>query len=293
MELTLENLRKDFGPHRAVAGVSAVLRPGVYGLLGANGAGKTTLLRMLCGVLRPTAGQIRLDGAPITSLGADYRARLGYLPQEFGGYPNYTARAFLLYMAALKGLRRDEALPQIDKLLRLVGLQEAGRARLGSYSGGMRRRLGIAQALLGEPDILVLDEPTAGLDPKERVHFRNLLAEYAAGRIVLLSTHIVGDLEAAADTVFLMKDGRFLAEGSVPDLLHSTEGRVWELAVPAADVPRWQARATVAALRHTPGGVTLRLLANTRPDEAARPAAPTLEDFYLQYFPEPEGGAAP
>lgn len=292
MELTLENLRKDFGPHRAVAGVSAALRPGVYGLLGANGAGKTTLLRMLCGVLRPTAGQIRLDGAPIESLGADYRARLGYLPQEFGGYPNYTARAFLLYMAALKGLRRDEALPQIDKLLRLVGLQEAGRARLGGFSGGMRRRLGIAQALLGEPDILVLDEPTAGLDPKERVHFRNLLAEYAAGRIVLLSTHIVGDLEAAADTVFLMKDGRFLAEGAVPDLLHSTEGRVWELTVPAADVPRWQARATVAALRHTPGGVTLRLLADARPDEAARPAAPTLEDFYLQYFPEPEGGAA-
>ena len=136
MELTLENLRKDFGPHRAVAGVSAVLRPGVYGLLGANGAGKTTLLRMLCGVLRPTAGQIRLDGALIESLGADYRARLGYLPQEFGGYPNYTARAFLLYMAALKGLRRDEALPQIDKLLRLVGLQEAGRTRLGGFSGG-------------------------------------------------------------------------------------------------------------------------------------------------------------
>ena len=145
MELTLENLRKDFGPHRAVAGVSAVLRPGVYGLLGANGAGKTTLLRMLCGVLRPTAGQIRLDGAPITSLGADYRARLGYLPQEFGGYPNYTARAFLLYMAALKGLRRDEALPQIDKLLRLVGLQEAGRTRLGSYSGGMRRRCWVSR----------------------------------------------------------------------------------------------------------------------------------------------------
>ena len=223
MELTLENLRKDFGPHRAVAGVSAVLRPGVYGLLGANGAGKTTLLRMLCGVLRPTAGQIRLDGAPIESLGADYRARLGYLPQEFGGYPNYTARAFLLYMAALKGLRRDEALPQIDKLLRLVGLQEAGRARLGGFSGGMRRRLGIAQALLGEPDILVLDEPTAGLDPKERVHFRNLLAEYAAGRIVLLSTHIIEDVQSVCDQIVVMDGGRISAMGTHEELLETNK----------------------------------------------------------------------
>ena len=293
MELLLENLRKEFGGTPAVAGVTAVLQPGIYGLLGANGAGKTTLLRMICGVLRPTSGRVCLDGIPIDTLGAAYRDRLGYLPQEFAGYPRYTARDFLLYMAVLKGMTRARARPKVEELLRTVRLQEAGGKKLRTFSGGMRRRLGIAQAMLNEPDLLILDEPTAGLDPKERVHFRNILEGYAQEKIVLLSTHIVSDLEAIAHTVFLMKDGQIQTRGTVPELLRQAEGRVWELTVPAREGAAWQARLTVANLRYDGDRVTLRILADAKPAPAARPCIPTLEDLYLLYFPEEEGGDNP
>ena len=293
MELLLENLRKEFGGTPAVAGVTAVLQPGIYGLLGANGAGKTTMLRMICGVLRPTSGRVCLDGIPIDTLGAAYRDRLGYLPQEFAGYPQYTARDFLLYMAVLKGMTRARAKPKVEELLRTVRLQEAGSKKLRTFSGGMRRRLGIAQALLNDPDILILDEPTAGLDPKERVHFRNILEGYAQEKIVLLSTHIVSDLEAIAHKVFLMKDGCFQTQGTVSELLQQANGRVWELTVPSQEAETWQARMTVANLRYDGNSVTLRILADAKPAPAARPCIPTLEDLYLLYFPEEEGGDNP
>ena len=293
MELLLENLCKDFGGNTAVAGITAVLEPGIYGLLGANGAGKTTLLRMICGVLKPTAGQVRLDGIPIDALGAAYRDKLGYLPQEFVGYPQYSARDFLLYMAVLKGMTRSQAVPKIQELLSMVRLQEAANKKLRAFSGGMRRRLGIAQALLNDPDILILDEPTAGLDPKERVHFRNILEGYAQQKIVLLSTHIVSDLEAIAHKVFLMKDGRFQTQGTVSELLQQANGRVWELTVPSQEADTWQARMTVANLRYDGNSVTLRILADAKPAPAARPCIPTLEDLYLLYFPEEEGGDNP
>ncbi len=293
MELLLENLCKEFGGNTAVAGVTAVLEPGIYGLLGANGAGKTTLLRMICGVLKPTAGQVRLDGIPIDALGAAYRDKLGYLPQDFVGYPQYSARDFLLYMAVLKGMTRSRAKPKVEELLRTVRLQEAGGKKLRTFSGGMRRRLGIAQALLNEPDLLILDEPTAGLDPKERVHFRNILEGYAQKKIVLLSTHIVSDLEAIAHKVFLMKDGCFQTQGTVSELLQQANGRVWELTVPSQEAETWQARMTVANLRYDGNSVTLRILADAKPAPAARPCIPTLEDLYLLYFPEEEGGDNP
>lgn len=293
MELLLDNLCKDFGGNTAVAGITAVLEPGIYGLLGANGAGKTTLLRMICGVLKPTAGQVRLDGIPIDALGAAYRDKLGYLPQEFVGYPQYSARDFLLYMAVLKGMTRSQAVPKIQELLSMVRLQEAANKKLRAFSGGMRRRLGIAQALLNDPDILILDEPTAGLDPKERVHFRNILEGYAQQKIVLLSTHIVSDLEAIAHKVFLMKDGRFQTQGTVSELLQQAKGRVWELTVPSREAEAWQARVTVANLRFESNSVTLRILADAKPAPAARPCIPTLEDLYLLYFPEEEGGDNP
>ena len=293
MELLLDNLCKDFGGNTAVAGITAVLEPGIYGLLGANGAGKTTLLRMICGVLKPTAGQVRLDGIPIDTLGAAYRDKLGYLPQEFVGYPQYSARDFLLYMAVLKGMTRSQAVPKIQELLSMVRLQEVANKKLRAFSGGMRRRLGIAQALLNDPDILILDEPTAGLDPKERVHFRNILEGYAQQKIVLLSTHIVSDLEAIAHKVFLMKDGRFQTQGSVSELLQQAKGRVWELTVPSREAEAWQARVTVANLRFESNSVTLRILADAKPAPAARPCTPTLEDLYLLYFPEEEGGDNP
>ena len=293
MELLLDNLCKDFGGNTAVAGITAVLEPGIYGLLGANGAGKTTLLRMICGVLKPTAGQVRLDGIPIDTLGAAYRDKLGYLPQEFVGYPQYSARDFLLYMAVLKGMTRSQAMPKIRELLHMVRLQEAANKKLRAFSGGMRRRLGIAQALLNDPDILILDEPTAGLDPKERVHFRNILEGYAQQKIVLLSTHIVSDLEAIAHKVFLMKDGRFQTQGTVSELLQQAKGHVWELTVPSREAEAWQARVTVANLRYEGDSVTLRILADAKPAPAARPCIPTLEDLYLLYFPEEEGGDNP
>lgn len=293
MELLLENLCKEFGGNTAVAGVTAVLEPGIYGLLGANGAGKTTLLRMICGVLKPTSGQVRLDGIPIDALGATYRDKLGYLPQDFVGYPQYSARDFLLYMAVLKGMTRSQAMPKIQELLYMVRLQEAGNKKIRTFSGGMRRRLGIAQALLNDPDILILDEPTAGLDPKERVHFRNILEGYAQQKIVLLSTHIVSDLEAIAHKVFLMKDGRFQTQGTVSELLQQANGRVWELTVPSQEAEAWQARMTVVNLRYDGNSVTLRILADAKPAPAARPCIPTLEDLYLLYFPEEEGGDNP
>lgn len=293
MELLLENLCKEFGGNTAVAGVTAVLEPGIYGLLGANGAGKTTLLRMICGVLKPTAGQVRLDGIPIDALGASYRGKLGYLPQDFVGYPQYSARDFLLYMAVLKGMTRSQAMPKIQELLQMVRLQEAGNKKIRTFSGGMRRRLGIAQALLNEPDILILDEPTAGLDPKERVHFRNILEGYAQDKIVLLSTHIVSDLEAIAHKVFLMKDGSFQTQGTVSELLQQANNRVWELTVPSREAEAWQARMTVINLRYDGNSVTLRILADAKPAPAARPCIPTLEDLYLLYFPEEEGGDNP
>ena len=293
MELLLENLCKDFGGNTAVAGVTAVLEPGIYGLLGANGAGKTTLLRMICGVLKSTAGKVRLDGIPIDALGAAYRDKLGYLPQDFVGYPQYSARDFLLYMAVLKGMTRSQAVPKIQELLSMVRLQEVANKKLRAFSGGMRRRLGIAQALLNDPDILILDEPTAGLDPKERVHFRNILEGYAQQKIVLLSTHIVSDLEAIAHKVFLMKDGRFQTQGTVSELLQQANGRVWELTVPSREAEAWQARVTVANLRYEGDSVTLRILADAKPAPAARPCIPTLEDLYLLYFPEEEGGDNP
>ena len=293
MELLLDNLCKDFGGNTAVAGITAVLEPGIYGLLGANGAGKTTLLRMICGVLKPTAGQVRLDGIPIDTLGAAYRDKLGYLPQEFVGYPQYSACDFLLYMAVLKGMTRSQAVPKIQELLSMVRLQEVANKKLRAFSGGMRRRLGIAQALLNDPDILILDEPTAGLDPKERVHFRNILEGYAQQKIVLLSTHIVSDLEAIAHKVFLMKDGRFQTQGTVSELLQQSKGHVWELTVPSREAEAWQARVTVANLRYEGDSLTLRILADAKPAPAARPCTPTLEDLYLLYFPEEEGGDNP
>ena len=212
MELVIDRLTKQFQNKIAVDRISLRLHRGVFGLLGTNGAGKTTLMRMLCGILQPTGGTISFDGMDVREEG--YRAILGYLPQDFGYYPEFTAMDFLLYMAALKGLPRQAAKWKAKELLELVGLQDMGRKKIKTFSGGMKQRLGIAQALLNNPKLLILDEPTAGLDPKERVRFRNLIGQLGKDSIVLLSTHIVSDIEHIADEVLMMKDGNLIYHGA-------------------------------------------------------------------------------
>ena len=212
MELVLDRVTKQYQNKIAVDRITLGLRPGVIGLLGANGAGKTTLMRMICGILRPTNGTISFDGMDVSE--EDYRDVLGYLPQDFGYYPNFTGRKFLEYMATLKGIDRKTAERKIDELLKLVNLTDVQSKKIKTYSGGMKQRLGIAQAVLNDPKILVLDEPTAGLDPKERVRFRNLIAELGNDRIVILSTHIVSDVEQIANRILMIKEGQLIFDGN-------------------------------------------------------------------------------
>lgn len=216
MELKIDKLTKQYGDKMAVDHVSLELTSGVTGLLGANGAGKTTLMRMLCGILKPTSGTVTFDGYAVST--EEYRTVLGYLPQDFGYYPNFTGMDFLLYMAALKGLSKGAAKRRSKELMELVGLSDTARKKIKTYSGGMKQRLGIAQALLNQPRILILDEPTAGLDPKERVRFRDLIAEIGKSNIVLLSTHIVSDVEHIADRILMMRDGQLIYDGTQEEI---------------------------------------------------------------------------
>ena len=287
MKLEIRHVTKRYRDKTAVADVSLTLTAGVWGLLGANGAGKTTLMRMLAGILRPTEGQILCDGVEIGALGAAYREKLGYLPQEFGFYPEFTVQDYLEYMASLKGLPRAEAARQIDALLERVSLAEVRRKKIVKLSGGMKRRVGIAQALLNDPEILILDEPTAGLDPGERVRFRNLLSEFAQERIVLISTHIVSDVEYIAAENAVMKDGKIIAVDTTEGLVQQIEGKVWQGSAPAGELPRWEHCLQVVNLRNeSDGTVTLRYLAEAPQLPGSIPARPKLEDLYLWLFPE-------
>lgn len=216
MELVVDRLTKQYQNKIAVDRISLKLVPGIYGLLGGNGAGKTTFMRMVCGILTPTSGTVALDGMDVAT--EEYRNVLGYLPQDFGYYPDFTGRDFLLYMAALKGLEKDSAIERTDELLSMVSLTDVKKKKIKTYSGGMKQRLGIAQALLNDPQILILDEPTAGLDPKERVRFRNLIAELGKDNIVILSTHIVSDVDKIADEILMMKQGQLVFRGSREDI---------------------------------------------------------------------------
>ena len=282
MELQLQELCRRYGEKYAVDHVSAALTPGVYGLVGANGAGKSTLMRMICGVLRPTSGEIRMNGKTIRELGERYYARIGYMPQDFGFYPDFTGREFLRYMAAVKGVREDRTEELLDK----VNLQDAADRRIRTYSGGMKQRLGIAQAELNDPAILILDEPTAGLDPKERVRFRNLISELGGEKIVILSTHIVPDVSCIADTILMMKQGRFLLREPMASVTDGLRGKVWELLADERTAMDYSSRFTAAGVRHEGPLVRLRVIHGTCPAEGAVAVEPTLEDLFLYHFGE-------
>ncbi|MFD8477966.1 ABC transporter ATP-binding protein [Kitasatospora sp. NPDC059673] len=282
LTIELDGIGKEYcGGKRALDHLTLTLRPGLTGLLGPNGAGKSSLMRILATVTRPTRGSYRYRGADALAQPDRVRRELGYLPQDFGVYPNLTAREFLAYLAAAKGLSARSARARIDQLIELVNLTEAVRRPLRGYSGGMLRRVGIAQALLADPRVLVVDEPTAGLDPEERVRLRNLLGELAADRIVLLSTHIVSDVEAAAADLAVLAHGRLLRRGTPDQLLRELDGQVWETLVAPSQVSAVQARHQVGRAVRTADGVRLRVLAGHPPTPGAVPVPPDLEDAYL------------
>ena len=289
MNLTIEGVGKRYrGDVWGLRGFSLNLQPGVLGLLGPNGAGKSTLMRILATITKPTEGRVTWDGADIVQEPDRLRSVLGYLPQDFGVYPNLNAVEFLEYLAAVKGLDPAAARRRIDELLVLVNLTEARKRPLGGYSGGMRQRIGIAQALLNDPRLLIVDEPTVGLDPEERVRFRNLLSDLGGERIVILSTHIVSDVEATANGIAIVDRGRLLAHSVPEELLRLVEGKVWEWVLPSSELPAARQQWKIGSTVRRTDGVHARVVADA-PPPGARPLPPTLEDAYLHVL---EGGRA-
>lgn len=284
MKLATNNLTKYFGDKCAVDHVNLELERGVYGLLGPNGAGKTTLMKMMVDILPPSLGQVTLDGVSISELGVKYRDILGYMPQEIGYYRNFTAERFLKYMAVLKGIHPKYADSKINMLLDMVGLADVKRKRLGEFSGGMIRRIGIAQALLNDPKILILDEPTAGLDPKERIRFRNILSELSADRIVVLSTHIVSDIESIAGKVILLKSGKVIGFDTTENLLHSVEDKVWIATVGHRELNHLKEHYAIGNILQKADGFEIRIVSETKPCNQATITSPSLEDVFVYYF---------
>jgi ABC-2 type transport system ATP-binding protein len=292
LELTIDHVSKRYGRNTlALQDFSLELGSGVLGLLGPNGAGKTTLMSILATITKPTSGTIRWNGTDLTADPNAIRSVLGYLPQDFGVYPNLNAVEFLEYLAAVKGLDAATARRRIDELLNLVNLTDVRQRPLGGYSGGMRQRIGIAQALLNDPRLLIVDEPTAGLDPEERVRFRNLLSDLSGDRIVILSTHIVSDVEATATDIALISQGKLVAHAAPEDLLRAVEGKVWEWVVPSSELNAARQQYLISNTTRRSDGVHVRLLAS-QPPPGTIPVAPTLEDAYLFCLSQHRAGAA-
>jgi ABC-2 type transport system ATP-binding protein len=293
MELVIEGVGKRYkGDFWGLRGFSLRLEPGVLGLLGPNGAGKSTLMRILATITKPTEGRVLWNGEDIARTPDGLRSVLGYLPQDFGVYPNLTAVEFLDYLAAVKGLDGGVARRRIDELLALVNLTDARKKPLGGYSGGMKQRIGIAQALLNDPRLLIVDEPTVGLDPEERVRFRNLLSELSGERIVILSTHIVSDVEATANEIAIVDRGRLLTHAEPEALLRGVEGKVWEWVLPSADLPAARERWKISNTVRRADGVHARVVSPVPPSATATPFAPTLEDAYLAVLEGSRGASS-
>lgn len=291
MRLVIDSVGKQYpGNLWGLRDLRLEIGPGVLGLLGPNGAGKSTLMRILATVTRPTEGRVLWNDGDIARSPDPLRQVLGYLPQDFGVYPHLTALEFLEYLAAVKGLDGAAARRRIDELLAVVNLSEARNRPLGGFSGGMKQRVGIAQALLNDPQLLIVDEPTAGLDPEERVRFRNLLSELSGERIVILSTHIVSDVEAVATDIAILRGGRLLAHAAPEELLRSVEGKVWECVIASGDVPAAKQKYLISTSARRADGVHVRIVSTERPGEGAVTVSPTLEDAYLHYISSQRAG---
>lgn len=292
MNLSIENVSKRYGGGNwALRNFSLQLGPGVLGLLGPNGAGKTTLMSILATITRATEGRVVWNGTDLAADPDALRSTLGYLPQDFGVYPNLNAVEFLEYLAAVKGLGSAAAKRRIEELLNVVNLTDVRKRPLGGYSGGMKQRVGIAQALLNDPQLLIVDEPTAGLDPEERVRFRNLLSELSGERVVILSTHIVSDVEATATDIALISQGMLVAHAAPEQLLQRVEGRVWEWVLPSAGLNAARQRYLISNTARRSDGVHVRLLGDAPPGDA-KPVIPNLEDAYLYCLSQHRAGVA-
>jgi ABC-2 type transport system ATP-binding protein len=291
LELETRNLSKAYKGVQALKDFNLKLTPGILGLLGPNGAGKSTLMRMLATITKPTQGTILWNGRDVVKDPEALRSVLGYLPQDFGVYPNLSAQEFLEYMAAIKGMSGEKARRKISDLLDLVNLREAARRPLGGYSGGMRQRVGIAQALLNDPQLLIVDEPTVGLDPEERVRFRNLLSDLSGERIVILSTHIVSDVESTATDIAIIHKGHLKARALPEQLLTQLEGCVWEWMVTSQELPALKQQFLVSGTLRRMDGIEVRAVCETQPCSQAQPVTPNLEDVYLSLVAQRQGGS--
>ncbi|MFS0927574.1 ABC transporter ATP-binding protein [Enterococcus durans] len=284
MKLEIKNLTKTFDGAKALTNVSVTLNPGVYGLLGANGSGKTTLFRLICGVIKADEGKIIYNGEDISLNEEMFRSVLGFLPQDFSYYADFTGLKFMLYIAALKGLRGKLAKQRSLELLDLVGLSEQKGKKIKKYSGGMKQRLGIAQAMINDPEVLILDEPTVGLDPKERVRFRNLISSLSDNKIIILSTHIVSDVESISDEVLVLNKGVIQDRGSVNQLLKNIENSVWEVRTTQREMKSYYHSFSISNQKYEGDDVVLRIISAKKPANNAVQAKANLEDLYLYYF---------
>ena len=287
MKINIEKITKLYGNFKALDGFSAELTEGVYGLLGPNGAGKSTLINIIVGLIKKNGGTIRFDGRDIVDTGEKYLDRIGYLPQYPKFYGNFTVYEFMQYMSALKNISRSRINKRIDELLEFLNLSEQRDKKTSRLSGGMRQRLGIAQALINDPEFLILDEPTAGLDPKERIRFRNLVSQLGKNRTVLLATHIVSDVEFTAKEIILMKGGKKILQSVPTDLTVSMNGKIWKAEVDSDRLDTLLHAYSVSSVRNTDNGYEIRIVSDNIPEDIeAVPAVPDLEDVYLHYFGE-------
>lgn len=287
MELVIKNLSKNYGKVKALTNINVKLENGIYGLLGPNGAGKSTLINLLTDNISRETGEILLDGQDIRSMGSDYLNILGYMPQEQGFYEDFTAQAFLRYIAGLKGMKGKAVKERVDELLEMVNLKEDRNRLVGGFSGGMRQRLLLAQALLNDPGILILDEPTAGIDPQERIHIRNFISELSGDKIILLATHIVSDIEAIAKEIILLKKGNIVRKGTPISLIQDIKEEVLEIEVTKEQLKEVRQKYVVSNIRHTENGFFIKIICRDYDGKySAKAANPNLEDVYLYHFNE-------